>query len=642
MAGLPTVTVLLDDGTGTFPYDVSTYVRSVDGITITAGRGDEQSQAQPGTCSLTFDNTDGRFTLGSTTIDSPSPIVLNQQIRVQLTVSGTTVDRFTGYVQEWPVRWPAGGEEFSTVTITASDALARMGRVLPATPLAEAMLLDGATLVYPLTEPEPTGIAPGMVGPAVWPVGPSAATVGPINILGRTGSYPDTYPTFGSDVMPNDNGSAITFVEVETNPYPYRLGPISGGTTDTFTGPGTLMTDDWSMSFLWRATGSAGIYSGIVQLGDALSPSDNAVFGYPFASGVLRFSNYVAGSETFIESPAPLNDGEWHYITVVQTNLGKTTALYVDDDDCGTVVNASSPTGITLGAIKLGGFLSGDDPTISLGHFAFWPEAVSFPTHQALKEIALGDSGLRSDEVIERYATNADIPFTALGEGASRVPTFGGSDVLSVVNEVMNTERGRLYVDGSGTLTFEPRDYPLTTVYADTPDISIAGDLLTPDASFAVDPQQLINRAEVSRAGGPPQVREDTASITQNGVYGSQQTIQAMTDSDAANLAAYLLWLYADPGARLAGAQLDLLTQTIATQQDFLVNLLGAWLRITTLPDQAPAATVDLYIEGYTETISATAWNLSLNTAPKKAEADTWWRLDDANFPLGTNTHPFY
>ena len=67
MAGLPTMLVLLDDGSATYPYDITAYVRLVDGFSWSRGRPDEQSSVSPGTLSITLDNTDSRFTLDDPT-----------------------------------------------------------------------------------------------------------------------------------------------------------------------------------------------------------------------------------------------------------------------------------------------------------------------------------------------------------------------------------------------------------------------------------------------------------------------------------------------------------------------------------------------------------------------------------------------
>lgn len=65
MTGLPDLLVEMDDGTGTWPHDVSAYVRLVDGVQVVRGRTDEFADVQPSTLDLTFANHDGRFTLGS-------------------------------------------------------------------------------------------------------------------------------------------------------------------------------------------------------------------------------------------------------------------------------------------------------------------------------------------------------------------------------------------------------------------------------------------------------------------------------------------------------------------------------------------------------------------------------------------------
>ena len=68
MAGLPTVQVLLDAATNdrSFPHDITAYVSLTAGISVsTRGRTDELSAGQPVTCTMTLDNTDGRFSLGA-------------------------------------------------------------------------------------------------------------------------------------------------------------------------------------------------------------------------------------------------------------------------------------------------------------------------------------------------------------------------------------------------------------------------------------------------------------------------------------------------------------------------------------------------------------------------------------------------
>lgn len=774
----PTVGVLLDDGTDTFPHDITEHVRMINGITIRAGRQDEQSQITPSQLNLTLENIGGEFALGSTVLATPSVIVLNQKIRVRLsflpngtfddgvtgwsggnsalaavgtpvrsgdgalrmtaiaaadmsafTPTGTSgmpvtpgtkyklegwfraatatracfvrarfydaggallstivssdvtnstsawtkastdatapagaafasisavvkspaageqhyvddawfgVNRFTGYVQEWPVAWPSGDDTFSTVTITATDALARLGRIPARAPLAEAMLLAGATLVWPLTDGTPVG-TPGMVGPVCWPVGPAASSVGPLRMRGDSDGYPDPFPSFASTPVANDNGSILTFGQSVTFPNPYQLGIITGGDTDTATGPGTPMTDDFSMSFIFKS--EAGGAGNLYQLGDKLSPSQDAVM---FGSNNSQLAVYLFVTsvvEAYVESAVDAFDGQWHLATAVITNSGKTVTLYFDTLAGVADTGSSSPSG-DLDAVKCGSVIN---LGVAVGYFAFFPFALTQATHLELHEIAFGDAGFRSDEVIARWAEIAGVPFSAVDSGSQNVPTFGSSDIGAAMAAVMEAEGGRLYVDGSGTLTFESRAYPLAAVYADTPALTVDVDQLNPDATFSADPQRLINRAAVTRTGGGTVTVEDTASIAQNGVYGAAKSVQVMDDSQAGNLAGFLVWQNSEAGPRLAGAKLDLLTQDLEIQQAFLANLMGAWLRLDGLPAQSPTgATADLYIEGWTETISATDWSLQINTSPKKATPTTFWRLDDTAFELDNNARLFY
>ena len=129
MTGLPTTIELkLDDGTGTFPYDITSRLRLKDGgYTVTRGRQDEISEVTAGQLAATLKNNDGGMTLGSTVLASPSPVKLDQKVRLRTTVNGVTRTRFIGYLDQLPVEWP-GGKQLSLAKIGATDAQARAER----------------------------------------------------------------------------------------------------------------------------------------------------------------------------------------------------------------------------------------------------------------------------------------------------------------------------------------------------------------------------------------------------------------------------------------------------------------------------------------------------------------------------------
>lgn len=149
----PTVQVLLDDGTGTFPINITRWCLLTAGFTLSRGRQDWQSAVSAGELTLTLNNADGRFTVGSTILGSPSPIKVDQRIRLTETINGTTFIRFTGYVKQWPVTWPATVATWATVQLVATDAQARAERRVLGSITDEEVGLATPAAYYKCDEP---------------------------------------------------------------------------------------------------------------------------------------------------------------------------------------------------------------------------------------------------------------------------------------------------------------------------------------------------------------------------------------------------------------------------------------------------------------------------------------------------------
>jgi hypothetical protein len=129
---------------------------------------------------LVLDNADGRFTVGSTIIATPSPIKTDRQIRVKVTPSGgTAVTRFTHYVQNWPVEWPDGSDQFAVASITGTDAQPKAERRPLRSVVEEEILLDSPKALYTLGEPAGVATAADSTGnnaPMLTMAGSSAGT----------------------------------------------------------------------------------------------------------------------------------------------------------------------------------------------------------------------------------------------------------------------------------------------------------------------------------------------------------------------------------------------------------------------------------------------------------------------------------
>lgn len=651
MVGLPTVAVHLDDGTGTFPYDVTTKVRMVDGISITRGRGDEQSTVQPGKMTLTFDNTDGRFTLGSTIIASPSPIVVNRKIRVRYVVGATTYTRFVGFVQEWPVTWPRGGDEFSTVQITAADALAAANRLPLRSQLADMMLADGAQILYPMTEDVAPAPASG-TKPAVYNIGP--LQVPPMSLDTNT---TNELPEFAAYAMPNGQGSIVTWPGTPINFNNARFNcsnPASAIALDA--------TYSVEVVFSVAASTPAGwgdFIAGSVQndaagtYGVSCAAYDPNGFGSTAGEG---FSVSLKTGTTFtpgtdygtVYAPAGRSyaDGQTHLATMVVTNSGKTLTVYLDGVLIGAVTNSATPTGKIMdewtAALATGAAIV-EGTKYSAGYLAIYP-GVALSAGQAAEhaEIAATIASERSDQLVSRIAGLVPVTVTVPDDGAQLVSIASsqGDTAGSVIERAMAAEQGLAFVDGLGVLQFQNRFTRLDTA-AGAPTATVTNDDLNPDSSFAVDMQHVFNRATITRTGGVPQTAEDDTSIDAYGVYPFSDELDVSDDSQAASIAAWVVGINSDPSGRLAGAAFDLMTLDQTTVQALAACDLSAWLRITGLPAQTPGGTTaELWIEGTVENIGADAWTLAVNTSPNvlMPSVTPLWRLNDATYQLGSNT----
>lgn len=109
--------------------DVTVFARVDDGIQIQRGRSDEQSAPVPATCSVTFDNADGRFTPSYTSGAYYPYIIRNTQLRVSVLLDDlvTYSIRFWGEVSEWPIHFDYTGTDVR-VTVTAAGPRRRLAR----------------------------------------------------------------------------------------------------------------------------------------------------------------------------------------------------------------------------------------------------------------------------------------------------------------------------------------------------------------------------------------------------------------------------------------------------------------------------------------------------------------------------------
>lgn len=609
MAGLPTVQVLLDDGTGTFPYDITAYARLNSPTTISRGRQDEQSQVTPGQLTLTLKNTDGRFTPGSTIIASPSPIKADARIRVKYTANSTTVNRFTGYVQSWPVAWPSGGQELSEVTITATDAQARAERRTLRSVIEEEILADSPAAYYTLGEPaEATQAADssGSQQPNLVQIDTGTAVV----FGTATGPSTDglTAAQFGGGLTGRylDSSLPLGFVAVEC--FFLRNGALSGGHE------AILSASDGSTSV------SLSINSGSEDL------------------WIFQSAGGGASGEAVSGSPV-VSDGAIHHVFWNVT----TGAIYLDGSllDSANGLTVAAPTLFSVG----GGRTNTDALLGVIAHGAAYtsnPAAGRIAAHASsgLNGFA-GESGTAR---ITRLAGYANLPLGTLDTSLTNAAftDITGKSASEALLQVADAEMGLLFTDGSGNLTFHNRNKVAAKT---TPDLTQAAIQLAEDTAFVTDMQGVLNYYEVTAVGtSVTQVARDTTSETNHGRYPGSANYLVQTDAEALDRGNWVINTHKEPGPRAGTLSVDLLSMTAAEQASWLAVEPNHWIRVTGLPSQTPGGTtVDFIVQGFGDTLQAgdnsANWVLTLNVADKATVYPSVWILGDTTYSvLGSTT----
>lgn len=599
----PVVQVLAGPGLAT---DITSAVSLSTGLQVQRGRSDEFSEVQPSTLTLGLD-------ISKSTV--PSVVTVGAPIRVRVTVNGVTTNRFTGTVESVTTTWPTDGKAASLATVTAVDLMASLNRRrLPAT-LAATTYAAGPTAYWPMHEAE-----------GATSVGDFSGNNWPPLVLAQRGTG-GTFTTGSGDGAPTQSLGTATFTRASATTGPYLTAtlpqplPISGPS-------GTV---SWGFLVSFVVTSSTVAAQTFVRL---RRPDTEKQDGTPLldigcdASGNLKVSSAFKAGFTNT-STAMLCDGLPHHVMVhgfaswignpIETTFDpicRVDGVAVSMSGGGSYTYTSAWPGITR--IDVGGSASTGAlmASASISELAYFPIATPSAATVALGPAAsTGFTADRTDQRIARYCDWLGIADRALQVGA--VTSTAHQDTtdqspIAAMNAVAATERGMVFVNGSGSLVFHARSHRYTPWYST---IRSATDLDS-SLTFTTDTQSLINKATVSRPGGASAVSSDLASIAAYGEYPIDVELLFTNDTDAASAAQWLVNTNDTPRPRVSTVTVDLLTQTATVAAEMQALELGSLIASSDLPPQAPSANVSLFVEGWSETISLTAWDMQLNTSP--------------------------
>lgn len=511
------------------------------------------------------------------------------------------VHRFDGYVDEWPVEWPSGGDNDSRSAVRAFDLQSRLSRTrLLESVIAETYRLDEAGWHFPLSEGDGSASAGDRTG-----TGSKLA----VAQYGTGGEL-----TFGSGTGPGTDGaSAPTFTPVDRYNGLFLAGVTPA--LDAFSLGRTLVASVLSSTLsVQRVSSWLDVWgSGLILQLDATGHA------------VARWVNpWAPSSDRTVTSAGIYADGRTHtmHATVSDDDAGTATLrLFVDGVERGTA--ATFPTNAAwsflpvLTRVEVGGSGIGDMFAGTISHVAGFAAALSVETADHHEAATGGFAGERSDERIARIASWINLPAALMnldvGDSTIGHVDSTGKSPWSYMQDVADTEAGVLFIDTTGVLTLHNRTRGYDS--AAPVDVSVSAEVIDPDVRLSSGIAGVVNDLTVSRSGGASVRVVDAASVSTYGVLGESISTIGDSDLDVLNRANWELATRSTPVVKLPELTLDGLAEPGSSAAVRALDI-GSRVQITGMPSQAPSSAADLRVQGYTERIGAGGWTLTANTTP--------------------------
>lgn len=572
------------------------------------GRPDRFAATQPSVLSLRLDNTDGRFTPELATSPYWPNVTFGRPIRAFYDVPGappTRYYRWAGEVNEWPTDWAS--DVHAIAAITATDRFKAFGRARElSSVLTEEVLYDGPTAYWPLGEPAGSTSAGDITGQGV----PS------LLVAGSGGEL-----TFGSGIGPPTDGlPAVMTVPVQPFIGKYLHAdnlnlPVVGG--------------ECSIE-CWLLVAASGGGSEVGAMSAVFADRISSLRIVEDSGGLLSAGIQVgtAPNDAFARVTTPtthLNDGLHHVVAVGEITATRVdVSLYLDgvlaDSTFGTGSGVPVPTSIA--EVGVGANYTGSWSTMfagTLAHATVYGHALT--AEQALAHYTAGATGFAgetTDERIERiarYAGLVDPAQLALDVAASQVAaqTFDGGKPLDLMQEATAAEDGTLFMAGVDELTLHARTRRLISTSA----FALPASQLATNLAFIEDDQSFVNDATYTRPGGNPQRVINTASADPDadGIYGDKQTYALMTDNEVLDRANWRVGTSSVHRSRCPTVKVDLRGLPDALLHALLSAEVSTRFTIDQLPANAPAASVELVVEGLGEVLSGHAPSITFATS---------------------------
>lgn len=606
--------------------DISAYVMEV---TTKRGRWDRMTQrCDAGRATIRLRNEDRRFDPLYAAGPYFGNLVPMKQIRVRATYAAVTYDVWRGFVEGWPQDWDPQYPTYAESTITAVDAFGYLATTDAPDRYAIEVLADSPF--------------------AFWRCSDEGNTMRDASPNGRHGSWTGPQSATSTGMAVSDGGARL-MEGVEVGVDELLAGysnPASGTWVDTAAaGIGNDVSfDAWMyVATAYKPDTSIVVMpnGGIGWLGAAVGSNLSLLFDDDNGFGTFSASraSYANPRELGVSLPRD----RWFHVAATFEYSTSTLTVYVD----GRQVGSTTATGTSLVWPATVGWAVGNaDETYGLD-FSIDEMAVYSSVLSAARVAAhhnAGSNGYQAELSGTRIGVildHVDWPsgLRTIGTGNTYLaggPTSTTSAIDYLQQIAADTEQGRLFVDGAGSIVFRDRSYGIETTAANTSQATFgdSGSELRYTA-IGLDGghiEQIRNAIEVTGQAGGTALVESSSSVTAYGRRLDTLSTLHYDVRDAKNLGQWRISLFDDPSYVFTQLELAPRTDAANLYPQALGREIGDRVTVVRRPQGVGSAiSQERWIEGVEHHITPEDWRTRFYLAEPVAtiSGGGWFTFND-------------
>lgn len=612
----PGADLTADPSTWTF-VDITSDLRHDPGVSVTKGRPDEAAQAQPSKFGCVLGNKSANYTPRRANSTYYPYMRRDLPIRWQIDPGTGISERFAGFVDTNVPSWDVSAK-ISICTIAASGLLQRLnqGDAPLRSALYRSMFAANPDYYWPMEDAGTSTFAAEASGKA------------PLTVLSGT-------PVFGATGVGTGTAAAVD----------HSLGGGLSVALRPVTGP-------WRIAFSVRAfwnptTGNSRPVS--------WTTSDGAQWTIDFHSvnPQIEYRTATVSSTAALGYGINFFDNNFHTLVVEAYQNGSDiqVAYYQDGTNEGSGLSSfvASATLSPLAAIatnfKRPDGTGTESDLFELSHLGVWGNIPAFTGTQGFNPGLAGQAYISEtpDDRLARICDEENIPIAITGNSTDAMGVQPLDTLINVLRQCEVTDGGVLGDGQNFGLTYVCRSSRYNSPVAIAlviPDGHIADPFAPVDDDQGAMNDVTVTQFTTGDGQGTSARATDDGDIAAHGRYQSSFTVNTQTTVPLFIKASWAVHIGTVDVERYPSVNLDLAAAP-EIAPTWLTCIEGSRLTIDGLPVEAPDGQVDNLIEGYTEKITLTDWDVTLNCSPALGwtvaviqDAVTPWRVDSDDSTL--------